>query len=36
LESGGKTAQVIPAQAGALVTFLTYAGAVGLGLLLVD
>jgi len=34
--SGGRTAQVIPAQAAALVTFLVYAGAVGLGLLLLD
>jgi 1,4-dihydroxy-2-naphthoate octaprenyltransferase len=33
--SGGVTARVIPAQAGALVSFLTYAGAAGLGLLLV-
>jgi len=35
-DSGGRTSQVIPAQAGALVTFLVYAGLVGLGLLLVD
>ena len=34
-DSGGITAQIIPAQAGALMTFLTYAGAVGLGLLLI-
>jgi 1,4-dihydroxy-2-naphthoate octaprenyltransferase len=36
VDSGGRTAQVIPAQAGALMTFLVYAGGAGLGILLVD